>query len=46
MEFKKQIIVKTATHDEEYNVAESIHNLLVGNPDYIESRVVLNMSAA
>ena len=45
MEFKKQIIVKTATHDEEYNVAESIHNLLVGNPDYIESRVVLNMSA-
>lgn len=45
MNFEKQIIIKTSSRDEELAVAEKIHKMLVGNPDYVESRIALNMSA-
>lgn len=41
---KKTIIVKVNSKEEEYAVAAKIHNQLKGNADYIESRIVLNMS--
>lgn len=44
-EIRRLIIVKIPSHEEEYHVAEKIHNQLVGNKDYIECRIVLNMSA-
>lgn len=44
-EIRRQIIIKTPSHEEEYRIAEKIHNQLVGNEDYIECRIVLNMSA-
>ena len=42
---RKLIIIKTNSHEEEYEVAEKIHNQLAGNPDYVECRIVLNMSS-
>lgn len=41
---RKTIIVKTRSKNEEYAMAEKIHNQLIGNNDYIDSRIVLNMS--
>lgn len=41
---RKTIIIKTRSKDEEYAVAEKIHNQLRGNNDYIDSRIVLNRS--
>lgn len=42
---RRQIIIKTNTQEEEYRIAEKIHNQLVGNEDYVECRIILNMSA-
>lgn len=42
---RKLIIIKTKTEEEESAVMESIHNQLVGNPDYIECRIILNNSS-
>lgn len=42
---KKIIIIKTNSHEEEYEVAKKIHEQLVGNEDYIDCRIVLNMSS-
>ncbi len=44
LQIKKQIIIKTSSHEEEFAVAEKIHRQLAGNSDYINSRIVLNMS--
>lgn len=41
---KKQIVIKTNSHEEELAIAEKIHRQLAGNSDYINSRIVLNMS--
>lgn len=43
-EIKRMIIIKTQSREEEFRIAEKIHNQLVGNPDYIEDRICLNMS--
>lgn len=42
---RKLIIVKTNSLDEEYEVAKKIHKQLVGNQDYIDCNIVLNMSS-
>ena len=42
---KKLIIIKTNSHEEEYEVVKKIHEQLVGNQDYIDCRIVLNMSS-
>lgn len=42
---RKTIIVKTNSHEEEWEVAQKIHEQLVGNPDYIDCRIILNMSS-
>ena len=43
-EIKRMVIIKTQSREEEFRIADKIHNQLVGNPDYIESRICLNMS--
>ena len=43
-EIKRMVIIKTQSREEEFGIADKIHNQLVGNPDYIESRICLNMS--
>lgn len=45
-ELRRQIIVKCLSKEEELAVATHIHDQLVGNPDYKENRIVLNMSDA
>ena len=42
---RKFIIVKTNSHEEEYEVAEKIRNQLAGNQDYVDCDIVLNMSS-
>lgn len=42
---RKLIIIKTNSFEEEYEVAEKIHNQLAGNQDYVDCDIVLNMSA-
>ena len=41
---RKLIIIKTNSHEEEWEVAKKIHEQLVGNEDYIENRIILSMS--
>ena len=41
---RRQIIIKTQDNEEEYRIANKIHEQLVGNQDYIDSRIVLNMA--
>lgn len=41
---RKQIIVKTKNKEEEMRIAEKIHYQLVGNQDYIDCGIVLNIS--
>ena len=41
---RRQIIIKTASEEEEGRIAEKIHDQLVGNKDYINCRIILNMS--
>lgn len=41
---RKTIIVKTNSHEEEWEVAKKIHEQLKGNEDYIKNRIVLSMS--
>ena len=45
-ELRRQIIVKCLSREEELAVATNIHNQLMGNPDYRENRIILNMSDA
>lgn len=40
----KTIIIKTETTELMTKVREDIHNQLVGNEDYINSRIILNGS--
>ena len=42
---KKLILVKTNSHEEELKILDNFHNQLIGNKDYIESRIVLNHSS-
>lgn len=42
---RKTIIIKTNSHNEEWEVAKKIHKQLVGNEDYIENRIILSMSS-
>ena len=41
---RRTLIIKTNSHEEEFAVAEKIHKQLVGNPDYINSDICVNMS--
>lgn len=43
-ELKKLVVIKTDTAEEELKVATSIHEQLVGNEDYKENRIILNLS--
>lgn len=36
------IILEDRKTEEVFGLAENIHNILVGNPDYIDSNIVLN----
>ena len=40
---KKHIKIKVNDDKEQLAIANSIHEQLVGNPDYIDSRIVLNI---
>lgn len=44
-QLRRQIIIKTASEEEEFRIAEKIHEQLVGNQDYIDCNIILNMSA-
>ncbi len=37
-----KIILESKKQDEIYDLAESIHNSLVGNKDYVDSNIVVN----
>lgn len=41
---KRKYIIQTE-EGKEYEVLEKIHNQLVGNPDYINSNIILNDSS-
>lgn len=41
---RKVMIIRTNSEEEEFEVATKIHNQLADNKDYIESRIVLNIS--
>lgn len=43
-ELRKTIIIKTKSHEEEWEIAQKIHKQLKGNEDYIENRIILSMS--
>lgn len=43
MEIKRQITIKVEDDKERLAIANSIHEQLVGNPDYIDSRIILNV---
>lgn len=43
-ETKKIYTIKTKSGEEEFRIADSIHNQLVGNKDYIDCNIILNMS--
>lgn len=45
MKLKRQIIIKANSAEEEFEIANSIHEQLVGNSDYIDCRIILNLSA-
>ena len=40
---KYDITIETANEDEKMAVGNSIHNQLVGNKDYIDSNIILNV---
>ena len=40
---KKHIKIKVNDDKEQLPIANSIHEQLVGNPDYIDNRIVLNI---
>lgn len=42
---KKHIKIKVNDDKEQLAIANSIHEQLVGNPDYIDNRIVLNIDA-
>lgn len=44
MEKEKRVItIRTSTEQEKLEVGTKIHNQLVGNDDYINTRILLNM---
>lgn len=45
-QLRRQIIIKTASPEEEQRIMEKIYNQLVGNQDYIDCNIVLNDSSA
>lgn len=45
-ELRRTIIIKTNSREEELRIGTKIHEQLRGNPDYIENRIILNMSDA
>lgn len=40
---KREIIIKCASNEDKKALGNSIHEQLRGNPDYIDSRIVLNI---
>lgn len=45
MEKEKRVItIRTSTEQEKLEVGTKIHNQLMGNDDYINTRILLNMS--
>lgn len=40
---KRVITIRTSTEQEKLEVGTKIHNQLVGNDDYINTRILLNM---
>lgn len=43
-EIREHIRIKCANEEEMGDIAEKIHNVLAGNQDYVDCRIVLNMS--
>ena len=41
--FKKAIEIECSSNEEKMRVGESIHNQLVGNEDYINNNIILNI---
>ena len=41
-DFKMHIIIRTKDEKEKMKIANSIHNQLVGNKDYIDCNIILN----
>lgn len=44
-DLRRLIVVKTQSKEEELQIGEKIHNQLIGNQDYIDCRIVLNLSS-
>ena len=42
-DLKMHIIVKTVNEEEKMRLGKSIHEQLVGNKDYIDSNIILNI---
>ena len=42
-DLKMHIIVKTVNEEEKMRIGNSIHEQLVGNKDYIDSNIILNI---
>lgn len=40
---KMHITIRTANEDEQMRIANSIHHQLVGNKDYVDSKIVLSI---
>lgn len=43
-QIRKMICIKVKSREEEFEVADKLHRQLAGNDDYVNSRIVLNMS--
>lgn len=42
---KLEISIKTSTDEEKMRIGSEIHKQLQGNPDYIDSNIILNVDA-
>lgn len=38
-----EIVIKTRNNEERNRLGENMHNLLAGNPDYIDNAIILNI---
>lgn len=44
-QLRRQIIIKTATEEEEARLLEKVYSQLVGNPDFVDCSIVVNDSS-
>lgn len=42
-QWKKAIEIRCSSNDQKMRIRESIHNQLVGNEDYIDNNIILNL---